>query len=80
MIAQCRKRHAGADVLAFFKLIDKQVPRSLVIHVVLDNLSAHAAPEVTVSLTHPRRARWHLHFAPDFEFLAESGGAPGSRN
>jgi transposase len=64
VIARCRKRHAAADVLAFFKLIDKQVPRSLDIHVVLDNLFAHTAPEVTAWLTHPRRARWHLHFIP----------------
>src|SRR3954453_10650712 len=64
VIAQCRQRHAGADVLAFFKLIDKQVPRSLDIHVVLDNLSAHTSPEVTAWLAHPRRARWHLHFTP----------------
>jgi transposase len=64
VIADCRPRHAGADVLAFFKLIDKQVPRSLDIHVVLDNLSAHTAPEVTAWLAHPRRARWHLHFTP----------------
>ena len=64
VIAQCRKRHTGADVLAFFKLIDKQVPRSLAIHVVLDNLSAHTGPEVTAWLAHPRRARWHLHFTP----------------
>jgi transposase len=64
VIAQCRTRHAGADVLAFFKLIDSQVPRWLDIHVVLDNLSAHTAPEVTTWLAHPRRARWHLHFTP----------------
>jgi transposase len=64
VIAQCRPRHTGADVLAFFKLIDKTVPRSLDIHVVLDNLSAHSAPEVTEWLAHPRRARWHLHFTP----------------
>jgi transposase len=64
VITQCRQRHTGADVLAFFKLIDSQVPRSLDIHVVLDNLSAHAAPEVTAWLAHPRRTRWHLHFTP----------------
>jgi transposase len=64
VLAHCRKRHAAADVLAFFKTIDKQVPRSLDIHVVLDNLSAHTGPEVTEWLTHPRRARWHLHFTP----------------
>jgi transposase len=64
VIAECRSRHTGADVLAFFKLIDKTVPRSLDIHVILDNLSAHTAPEVTAWLAHPRRARWHLHFTP----------------
>ena len=39
-------------------------PRDLEIHVVLDNLSAHKAPEVTDWLAHPKRARWHLHFTP----------------
>jgi len=31
-----RRRHAGGDVLAFFKLIDLHVPRDLDVHVVLD--------------------------------------------
>jgi transposase len=64
VIAECRDKHTAVDVLAFFKLIDRSVPRSLDIHVVLDNLSAHAAPEITDWLEHPRRARWHLHFIP----------------
>ena len=59
-----RERHAGSDVLAFFKTLDRDVPRSLAIHVVLDNLSAHKAPEVTEWLARPRQARWHLHFTP----------------
>jgi transposase len=60
----CRKRHTGADVLAFFKLIDANVDHGLEIHVVLDNLSAHKAPQVQRWLAHPKRARWHLHFTP----------------
>ena len=64
VIHACRKKHTAADVLAFFKLIDANVPRDLDIHVVLDNLSAHKAPEVTDWLAHPRRKRWHLHFTP----------------
>ena len=42
-----RRRHAGDDVLAFFKLIDLHVPDGhLDVHVVLDNLSAHkSAPD-----------------------------------
>jgi hypothetical protein len=36
-------------VLAFFKLIDLHVPKDLDIHLILDDLSAHSAPEVTES-------------------------------
>ena len=64
IIHDTRKAHTGKDVLSFFKLIDLHVPRQLEIHVVLDNLSAHNAPEVTKWLAHPRRDRWHLHFIP----------------
>jgi len=64
VLTQCRRQHTAMDVLAFFKKIDRSVPRRLEIHVVLDNLSAHKAPEVADWLAHPRRARWHLHFTP----------------
>ena len=64
VICETRKRHASEDVLAFFKLIDRQVPKDLSVHVVLDNLSAHMGPEVTRWLDHRGRARWHLHFTP----------------
>ena len=64
VISDCRRRHTGGDVLRFFKLIDLHVPRHLDVHVVLDNLSAHKAPEVQKWLAHPKRSRWHLHFIP----------------
>jgi len=64
VIADYRDQHTSADVLAFFKKIDRTVPRRLDIHVVLDNLSAHKGPEVTEWLARPRQARWHLHFTP----------------
>jgi transposase len=51
-----------------FKKIDKTVPRSFEIHVVLDNLSAHKAPEITEWLAKPRQARWHLRFTPTRSF------------
>jgi transposase len=59
-----RKQHTAKDVLAFFKVIDLHVPRDLEIHVILDNLQVHKAPDVTGWLAHPRRSRWHLHFIP----------------
>lgn len=58
------KRHTAADVLRFFKQIDASVPRGLAVHVVLDNLSVHSAPEITKWLGHRDRRRWHLHFTP----------------
>ena len=64
VIHQTRKSHKGTDVLAFFKWIDLHTPRDLEIHVVLDNLSAHKAPEVRELLAKPRQARWHMHFTP----------------
>jgi len=45
--ASCGKGHAAKDLLRFFKQIDARVPRGLAVHVVLDNLSAHKAPEIT---------------------------------
>ena len=59
-----RKSHKAIDVLRFFKLIDLHVDKNLDVHVILDNLSAHKAPAVSIWLADPRRARWHLHFTP----------------
>ena len=64
VITECRRRHTAADVLASFRQMDKSMPRHLDIHVVLDNLSAHTAPEVTDWPGQPKQARWHLHFTP----------------
>ncbi|HEY8201440.1 MAG TPA: IS630 family transposase [Actinomycetota bacterium] len=64
VLSECRGHHTAHDVLAFFKRIDRSVPRRLDIHVVLDNLSAHKADEITTWLADPKRSRWHLHFTP----------------
>ncbi|WP_020644002.1 IS630 family transposase [Amycolatopsis balhimycina] len=64
VVTDLHKGHAGADVLRFFKQIDKTVPRGLGVHVVLDNLSAHSTPAIMKWLGHRDRRRWHLHFTP----------------
>jgi transposase len=64
VITGTRKRHTAKDILAFFKLVDLDVPRDLDIHVILDNLAAHKAPEIKAWLAEDRQARWHLHFTP----------------
>jgi transposase len=64
VLYETRKHHASEDVLAFFKSIDREVPKDLDVHIVLDNLSAHMGPEVTRWLDHRSRRRWYLHFTP----------------
>jgi transposase len=64
VLTHCHQGHTAKDVLTFFKQIDASVPKGLAVHVVLDNLSAHKAPEITKWLAHRDRRRWHLHFTP----------------
>ena len=64
IVHDLRPRHAGTDVLSFFRWLDAHVPRHLDVHVVLDNLSAHSAEPVREWLAKPAQKRWHLHFTP----------------
>jgi hypothetical protein len=47
----CRTRHTAGDVLAFFKIIDRSVPRSQDVHVVLDNLSPQGTGDSRLACT-----------------------------
>jgi transposase len=64
MLTDCRERHTAKDFVRFLRLIDRNVPAALDVHLVLDNLSAHKAPEVQAWLAHPQRRRFHMHFTP----------------
>ena len=64
MLTDCRDRHTAKDFVRFLRIIDRNVPVQLDVHLVLDNLSAHKAPEVQAWLAHPQRRRFHLHFTP----------------
>jgi transposase len=64
VLTHCQEGHTAKDVLVFFKQIDASVPKGLVVHVVMDNLSAQKTPEITKWLSHRDRRRWHLHFTP----------------
>ena len=64
VIGQVRKSHTQTDFLAFLNLIDREVPKELAVHIVLDNLSAHKTPKVHRWLL--RHRRFHLHFTPTY--------------
>jgi transposase len=62
VIGQCLPRHRHVEFLTFLRTIDRQVPKSLQIHLILDNYATHKHPNVQAWLAkHPR---FHLHFTP----------------
>ena len=58
----CRKRHRHEEFLSFLRLIDREVPAELDIHLVLDNYATHKHAKVKRWLA--ARPRFHLHFTP----------------
>ena len=62
IISQCMPRHRHQEWLKFLKTIDRQVPKDLQIHLILDNYATHKHEDVRTWLDkHPR---FHLHFTP----------------
>jgi transposase len=62
VIGQCLPRHRHTEFLKFLRTIDRQVPKNLQIHLILDNYATHKHPNVKAWLQiHPR---FHLHFTP----------------
>ena len=64
VIGQCRKRHRDEEFLAFLRLIEREVPAELDIHLVLDNYATHKHAKVKRRLT--ARPGFHLHFTPTY--------------
>ena len=62
VIGQCLPRHRHVEFLKFLRTIDREVPKGLQIHLILDNYSTHKHDNVKRWLgKHPR---FQLHFTP----------------
>ena len=62
VIGSCMPRHRHEEFVKFLKTVDKEVPKGLAIHMILDNYATHKHPDVVTWLkAHPR---FHLHFIP----------------
>src|SRR6266853_1760801 len=62
VIGQCLPRHRHEEFLTFLRRVDREIPRGLQIHMILDNYGTHKHPDVKAWLAkHPR---FHLHFTP----------------
>ena len=62
VIGQCLPRHRHTEFLTFLNTIDREVPKGLQVHLILDNYSTHKHAEVQRWLN--RHKRFHLHFTP----------------
>ncbi len=62
VIGTCMPRHRHTEFLAFLERIDRETPKRLAIHLILDNYGTHKHPAVQAWFAaHPR---YHLHFTP----------------
>jgi transposase len=62
VIGQCLPRHRHEEFLKFLRTIDRQTPKGLAIHLILDNYGTHKHADVVTWLA--RHPRFHLHFTP----------------
>ena len=62
VIGHCLPRHRNTEFVKFLRIIDREVPKGLQIHMICDNYGTHKHPNVKKWLAkHPR---FHLHFTP----------------
>jgi transposase/transposase-like protein len=62
VIGQCLPRHRHVEFLKFLRTIDREVPKRLRVHLILDNYATHNHPNVRSWLA--RHPRFELHFTP----------------
>jgi transposase len=62
LLGRCYQRHRSVEFKKFLQAIDKNVPKSLGVHLILDNYQTHKTKLIHEwLLKHPR---FHLHFTP----------------
>jgi len=62
VIGQCLPRHRHTEFLRFMRVIEREVPKGLQIHLILDNYATHKHPDVKKWLA--KHKRFNLHFTP----------------
>ena len=62
VFGQCLPKHRHEEFLVFLRAIDRNVPKGLAVHLILDNYQTHKHPETVKWLA--KHKRFHLHFTP----------------
>ncbi len=62
VIGTCYPRHRNEEFLKFLRKINREVPKNLDVHMILDNYGTHGHPNVKAWLE--KHSRFILHFTP----------------
>jgi len=62
VIGSCYPRHRNGEFLKFLRKINREVPKEMDVHIILDNYGTHGHPHVKAWLE--KHARFILHFTP----------------
>jgi putative transposase len=64
VIAECKPRHRHQEFFGFLRRIDKEVPKDLELHLIVDNYCTHKHANVKAWLA--QRPRFHVHDTPTY--------------
>jgi len=64
IVTKCKRRHRHQEFLSFLRHIETNVPKSLEVHLIVDNYATHKHPKVKAWLA--RRPRYHIHYTPTY--------------
>jgi transposase len=62
VLGQVHLHHRHQEFLKFLRRLDREYPKDLDLHLILDNYGTHGHPEVKAWLS--KRSRFHLHYVP----------------
>lgn len=64
VVTQCKPRHRHQEFLQFLNHLERNVPKELDLHVIVDNYITHKHPKVKQWLA--ARPRYHVHYTPTY--------------
>lgn len=62
VIGACHPRHRNIEFLKFLRKVNRETPKGLDLHLIVDNYATHKHPNVKEWLS--KHTRFHLHFTP----------------
>jgi putative transposase len=62
VLTKCRRYHRHQEYLSFFREIEKNVPKNLEVHIIVDNYATHK--HLRLKRWFAARPRFHGHFTP----------------